>query len=340
MKRRVIYLDLLRCFAALCVIMLHSIAPFVNQTRLYGTKGWLLFIFINSIDRLGVPLFFMLSGCLLLSDPRTRDIRSFYQKRLPRLLVPLILWNIIYYVYLHIDSGSPLSAAEFLRQLLSDGTTYHLWYIYALFGIYLLAPFLYRIVTQCTLRQTALLFLIIVIPTSVYPLLTAVFDIQIRLFRPVENGFLGFFLLGYLLGTAELRRRQRYVLYAAGLFGYGFAVFFHLHSASAESIPLPYNGAWVFTHYLCAGAVFVLFRQVFRPGCLPARAEALVSGLSLLTSGVYWIHVLFIHVIYYRLGERVTPVGAVCILFFGTTALSFVSAWLISRVRPLKRLLM
>jgi len=48
----------------------------------------------GSIARISVPLFFMMSGYLLL--PRTESLRSFYTKRMPKVVLPFIFWSVIY----------------------------------------------------------------------------------------------------------------------------------------------------------------------------------------------------------------------------------------------------
>ena len=96
MKERLQYADALRCLAIWFVILLHVINPFVVKPSLVGTPSWIFCIIQNTLNRTGVPLFFMLSGYLLLKNPRTREIGAFYRHSLPRLAVPLLFWNVIF----------------------------------------------------------------------------------------------------------------------------------------------------------------------------------------------------------------------------------------------------
>ena len=75
-----------------------------------------------------------------------------------------------------------------------------MWFVYTMMGIYLAAPFLKRITDACTGRQLSLLLLLIIFPTSIRPLLNTVLPVYIYLFDPILEGYLGFFLMGYLLG--------------------------------------------------------------------------------------------------------------------------------------------
>ena len=125
MRERIPYLDALRCLAIFLVVLLHNDAP------------------VGAV-RLGVPLFFMISGCLLLGKPETAEPAAFYRKKLPRLLAPLAVWNVIYHWtnawQFHTDTG----LLALLQKAFNRGTGYHMWYIYVLLGLYLLCPFLKR----------------------------------------------------------------------------------------------------------------------------------------------------------------------------------------------------
>ena len=61
MKERLQYADALRCLAICFVIILHVINPFVGKASLVGTPSWFFCIAQNTLNRTGVPLFFMLN---------------------------------------------------------------------------------------------------------------------------------------------------------------------------------------------------------------------------------------------------------------------------------------
>ena len=87
---RIPYLDALRCLAILLVIALHVTAPIMVSPTLAQTNTWLACMVLDPLVRVGVPLFLMISGCLMLDDPRLREITPFYKKQLPKLLIPLV----------------------------------------------------------------------------------------------------------------------------------------------------------------------------------------------------------------------------------------------------------
>lgn len=160
---RIVWADVLRLIAILMVIGIHCSDPFnvSPEARLnpeYNLWGSLYGAFLRPC----VPLFVMLTGMLLL--PVKQDIGSFYRKRMLRVLVPFVIWSLLYNLFpwitgvLGLDS-SVLSAMfayageqpsqtfeSSLRNILMipfnfNTYTVPLWYIYMLIGLYLYMPF-------------------------------------------------------------------------------------------------------------------------------------------------------------------------------------------------------
>ena len=341
MKQRILYLDFLRCLAIFLVIVLHSMMYIVANPTYYQTASWYLCILQNSFNRVGVPLFFMISGYLMLSRPSTEQVGPFYRKNLPKLLLPLVVWNLIYYLVSVWRAGTSPSPVEFLRSLLNQGSSYHMWFIYTLLGIYLLCPFLKRMVDRCTRGQLLVLLAIILFPTTIRPLLNMSQPIYIYLFDPLMEGYLGYFLLGYWLGSYPPSRRARLGFYLAGVAGYALGVIGNLSTASPEEIPLPFNGGYTLDHYLLGAAIFVLAQAAFQRFQRPlSRLERPLAGLSNLIFGVYWVHALVLDGVSALFGAGLSVIQLVVMRVVLTTILSLLFAACVSRIPILWRILM
>ena len=104
-KTRNIQLDYIRVIATLLVVFNHSISTFyIDQLNpeLYNSLGIYSKLFmVNSyiLSRLGVPLFLLISGALILNKKfeTYKDIKQFYKNNLLSLLITVIIWNVIYY---------------------------------------------------------------------------------------------------------------------------------------------------------------------------------------------------------------------------------------------------
>ena len=338
MRTRIPYLDFLRCLAIVLVVALHASIPILVNTALYQTPSWYLCMMQNSINRMGVPLFFMISGYLMLNHSNTANVGDFYRKNLLKLVIPLLIWNLVYYLVDLQRSGGAFSASEFLGLLLNQGSGYHMWFIYTLLGIYLMLPFLKRIVDTTTPAQQLILLGIILFPTTLRPLLNMAQPIYIFLFNPMMEGYIGYVLLGFWLGNWTPSRRARSILYLSGIAGYFLGVIGNLATASAEAIPLPFNGGYTINHYLPAAAIFIWVRTLFDVhDAKLAPVSGLLAKLSNLVFGVYWVHVLVLNLVVHVIGSDMSILQFLFLSVSLTTLISFGFAALIQSIPILKK---
>lgn len=340
MKQHILYLDFLRCLAICFVVVLHSIASTLVNPEFYQCNTWYLCMLINPFDRTGVPLFFMISGYLLLRHPCTGQIWEFYKRNIPKLVIPLTAWSLIYYF---VEAGygwHPMNIHDFLSRFLNQGISYHMWFIYTLLGIYLLCPFLKRIADHCTTRQLAVFLTIVMFPTTFRPILNWIFPVYIFLFDPLLEGYIGYFLLGYLLGKTEFRTPIRILIYVGGAIGYGVCLIGNFIQASPQEISLPLNGGYMLNHYLLAASLFVFFRTFFEThmGPLDKLSGLLAKGASLVF-GVYWVHVLILNNLTISLHWNGSLFLLLVLQTGGTLLLSFLFSAMISAIPILRRIL-
>lgn len=135
---RIVWIDWLRVCACLMVMVVHSTEPFYlggEGSRILSLTDAVWVSFFDSFVRACVPLFIIASSYLLF--PLQTPTGPFFRRRLGRLLVPFILWSLVYaFVW-----GEPV---ENLQSLLLNFNyaAGHLWFVYMLFGVYLLMPLL------------------------------------------------------------------------------------------------------------------------------------------------------------------------------------------------------
>lgn len=340
MNQRIRYLDFLRCLAIFFVVILHSITPTLVNTGLYSCTTWYLCMGIDPFDRTGVPLFFMISGFLLLSRSSTERVGDFYKHNIPKLVIPLTVWSLIYYAAEVVYGQHPMDILDFLSRFLNQGVSYHMWFIYTLVGIYLLCPFLKRIVDHCTTRQLVVLLAVILFPTTLRPVLNRFSPVDIYLFGPMMEGLVGYFLLGYLLGRAKFQKKTRILIYLGGAVGYAACLLGNLAQASPQEIALPMNGGYLLNHYLLAASIFVFFQTWFERHS--AKLEKLSGPLekaSNLVFGVYWVHALVLNVLNALVDFQGPLLVWVVVQIGGTLVLSVLISAVISTVPILRRML-
>ena len=89
-KERIFYYDFLRAFAIIAVIICHVdlfFGPLTTPTKIIAQMTF------HDIGRIGVPIFLMISGALLLN--REYDLSDFLKRRFARIIYPFIFWIIL-----------------------------------------------------------------------------------------------------------------------------------------------------------------------------------------------------------------------------------------------------
>ena len=194
-------IDILRIFAFVFIVMLHTL------NRQYGLTVWMSGYAVISI---GVNLFIMISGYLLLD--RTETVKEFFRKRFFSILPLFIIFNIIYiYFYNH----------SFIT--IKKISAPHFWYIYMILGLYLLTPWL-RKVLQYAEKET---FYVVVLW-----FLCNVLNPYMQFFRfpkiPFSNfpitGFIGYYILGYYLKKYRYKLEKIPFICVIGVYITGFLI--------------------------------------------------------------------------------------------------------------------
>lgn len=185
-----------------------------------------------------------------------------------------------------------------------------------------------------------ILLAVAVFPTSILPLINCVLPFQAVVYTPMAEGLLGYFILGFLLGTTEVPRPARMAVYLAGGAGYFMDLVTDLATSTAQSIPLPSQSGYRLSHYFVAAALFLWVRTFLQTHPRTEQAVARpLAHLSRLSFGVFWVHILLLEFIARLLGTGWTTVPYLCAQISLTVLLSFLLMGVISRL-PFAKLLL
>ena len=143
--------DLIRAVGMFLVILLHSAVephPIVTVPDQAEVIRWWTVTIYDTLSQPGVPLFVLVSGALLLQPYKKEPVKVFLKKRINRIALPFLFWSAIYFVYRSV-LGEALNVTSIIHGL-QTGAFYHFWFIYMIFGIYLITPFLRLIIAQAS----------------------------------------------------------------------------------------------------------------------------------------------------------------------------------------------
>lgn len=290
-KEKIFYIELLRAVSCFAVILLHTVNNVITNTEIYGTNTWNIANFINSISRFTVPIFLMISGFFSLNSKKNESVTAFLKKKFKRLFVPLVIYSALYYVAETLMSRGKFSVFNFLFRFITMDIHYHLWFLYTLLSIEIFTPLFKTVVQNIDRKKLWYFFIITILPTTICPLINKITGVWLFRFEPVILGYFGYFLLGYIIGTADISKRNRTFIYISGFFAILASYFGTKMLSSLQEIDVFFNGGYQFNSYLIATSIFV-FAKYNLNKCNNTFFNRLVIKLGNLAFGIYLIHAL------------------------------------------------
>lgn len=143
-QKREAFFDFIRGIAILAVIWIHIV--FVLQH--FHTEQHNTFLDIsNNLLRFALPIFFITSGILLNPLSATKEkLMAFYYKKIIRIIIPYILFNILIALVLNPPN---YGFFDFLYSLLTGNLAVPFYFVGVLFQLYLIYPLLVRLNSYC-----------------------------------------------------------------------------------------------------------------------------------------------------------------------------------------------
>ncbi|WP_066636791.1 acyltransferase [Desulfolucanica intricata] len=143
MRQRLAEVNILRAIACIAVILIHvSISSVHNLQK--ESLNIIVLTLILGVSKFAVPGFIFISGLTLFYNYSNKKLNypSFLKKRLSYVLIPYVVWTIIYYIYNVKQSYYNFSLIFLLEKILRADAIYHLYFIlvivqfYILFGLF------------------------------------------------------------------------------------------------------------------------------------------------------------------------------------------------------------
>jgi len=176
-----IHLEIIRIIALICIIYNHT-GERGNSLYMF-TNGDVTFVFSLISDilcKIGVPLFLMVSGALLLQ--KEESWQETYRKRILRIIKVIVLFTTIRYIYECFGVKKiPFSFLGLLEAILTGKLFVPYWFLYAYLAILLILPFLRKMVRNMDKKEMNVLILLILGFYALLPVISAVFSLNFEI---------------------------------------------------------------------------------------------------------------------------------------------------------------
>lgn len=339
MDKRDYAIDFIRLVSIIAVVVIHTSTYFLDVTRPFTFTFYFLHA-INQLVRFAVPLFFAISGFLLAKHYQNiPGVITFYKRRLSKILVPYFFWSLIYFLIIFPNPINLVFSRIFLHDLITGDSSYQLYFIPAIFLLYIIFPLIIR---SKKIFLTGWFIILLGIVETALMSYVYFFEPKIGIISPIPNAIYNFFpfILG-IFAALKINDFKDFLKKKINIFKFiSAALFIIIFSESifmfaATGKPMYLRDQWrisVMLYGVSTGALFYYFYQ--------ERWNKTVNYLSGFSFGVFFVHAAILHnmlIIFYKF--KLYDLGSFIISLALTIALSFLFSILFSKIGVLNKLL-
>lgn len=293
-SNRIEYISLASVLSAIAVVYLHANGCFWTFST---SRYWITANVIESVFYFAVPMFFMISGAMLIDFNKKYTLKEYFSKRIHKTLIPYIAWSFIglaiQFFYIKNIELSSVDLTYVVNGLLNGSLVGVYWFFIPLFCIYLCIP-LFSAISDDKKKD---IFVYVSIATFILniliPFLISVFSIPIEFPWSIElmGGYLFYTITGYLLHKYEFPKKYRFILYGLALVGLLLHIFgtYYL-SISAGEIVRTYKHYMNVPCVLYSIGLFVFVKYDLVRILRFDKVSKIVRSLDFYTFGIYLVH--------------------------------------------------
>lgn len=321
--KRILWLDVGRLIAIVSITFNHAVnraylEPYNGLKEEYLNSSLSSDLIKSSVlvfSKLGVPLFLMITGALLLKKRIVceEDFKRFYRHNLLSLFITSEIWYVIMYWFIAFCSpGHEMLKTQSFGDLvlgmiktmffLDQVTMRSMWYIPMILCLYLIIPFFSMALNKISLRFIIIPCGIVLLCSSIIPdfnLLMRLLGSEIRIETILRsnNVFSFYFLfvfLGYWISCEGLKKiKTVWIAFAAILSFIAVCLFQMIIFQKSIEYTMDYN----FSGILIIAPL--MFEWIRRGADRLKKAAQAISYLSRISFGIYFIHILIMNLLYW-----------------------------------------
>ncbi len=320
--------DILRVISMIMVITIHVSNVYSRSFGFISNSSYIFSLFYNTVSRISVPIFLMISGALLLD--RKFNTKKYF-KRLFKYVLLIIVWDIVYLVWEYLYLGVTYDK---LYKLILEPYRAHLWFLYTILILYAIQPLL-KIILDKTNNIGKIILAVIWFLASTLSMLNYTLANIFTIFS-----YIGFFVIGkYLYDLVKTKDIKKYSILLIIIMIICYLSSIYLNYTSSIKFNRFYNLFFAYrTPFIMLSSIsfYLLILSLFQNKDIPTYLKYL-SSISL---GVYLIHGIFLDVTvkvfnYSNINSLIgIPIFTIIIFI-----LSMISVSIIKRVKYLKEII-
>ena len=289
MRKRILWIDILRIIGMISVIMIHVIGNTVNTLWLTGSART-IFNIIDKILYFAIPMFVMISGAMFLNrDVTYKKISKYCLK----IFIAIILFGATFsFIELfYINKNISLEyIPQIIKKIISGDTWAHMWYLYLIFGLYLITPVLSKINNNLEKKDSIIFLIVMYIFTILLPEIAYFFKINIGFNIPLSSYIFIYFYGNYIINKSVSNKFKKFS-YILGVITIIYVIYIAYNETYVLS--LTYTSTPII---LLSNFVILLLKD--REITKNNSVGHLIKSLGICSFGIYILHQIFINIVF------------------------------------------
>ncbi len=343
-RKRIYYLDILRVIACMAVVMIHASSGYVTKD-FGGFNFWVGNVF-DSFARIGVPLFVMISGSIMLDKDYSYNNKLI--KHIVKLIIFFIFWSALYDIVYNIMvplfiTHEPINILKIIGNFFKGH--FHLWFIYMIIGMYLILPLLRLWVKDENKKYVEYFIILAIVFTFIVPQIINIGSNYSSIFEYIQKiidcinmnyvgGFTTYFILGWYINNYDIKNKK--VLYTLGFVSALVTIIGTGILSITTGQPIQLYGDITINVLLYSVMIFVLVKNRYKKE--NNHENKLISIISKNSLGIYAMHpviIASISIILESINMNVAIIN-IPITYILAFVISFIGTYIFSKISILK----
>ena len=293
------YIFLEKVIACFSVVILHTNGVFWLFNYNIYKQYWISANLIESIFHFAVPFFILCIGATLLDFNEKYGLRIYFKRRIKKVVIPLICWNIIlYYYYIYAIKYKKKEKITFvyLWNLFFDSKLNYLFKsIHSFLIMYMINPLLAYVEKSKKIKIYSYCFITLLISQILIPYLISLIEPQLFWTYKIDVNMIIYIFAGYIIQNYKFSNLLKIIIYIIGIFG----LIIHIYGTQILTIKNK-KISYVHLGYLnfpCVIYSCSLFLFIKENSHLLYKLinKKYINKMSALTFGVFFLHIPIKH---------------------------------------------
>lgn len=336
------YMEYLRVIAMFAVVAIHICITALSDFDNYSQLDAVLYASVRNVFHFAVPIFFMISGALILPPVKELPLKKLLGRYLLKYGLAIVVFGWVFATIERYFVSKKLSidlfTGSFMDMLIGKSWD-HMWYMYALFGTMLVVPILRLITKHCQKSYIYYFVVVFGLFLTIIPIGEHYLQFKLGVALPFNSVYCFYMLLGYWIDHKDILISKKI---SAGIMAVLFPVIIVL--TVLQQI-YQFDTEVLFAYFspiidVLSVGIFSFFRNTEH--LLSAKeTPAFVKFLGKYSFGVYIIHMFWINIAYKLLKIDPFQINAIAgffILWIVISLLSVLTSWVMKHIPLLKKI--